>query len=113
MSMTIRKEIKMSDESVLPPIKAKVGEIVEISVPSNPTTGFACTLTKMPDCLYLVSMDYVPHTPEIIGSGGTKLFKFVAVKEGNGGVEFLDVKFSNPLEFARQTPMQKRFVIVG
>jgi inhibitor of cysteine peptidase len=102
----------MVEESVLPPIKAKVGEIVEIPVRSNPTTGFVCTLSKMPDCLYLVSMNYVPDTPMIIGSGGTALFRFVAVDKGDGWVEFREVKFSHPLEIIPPDQMHKRFVII-
>jgi len=99
--------------SVLPPIKAKVGEIVEIRVPSNPTTGFVCTLSEMPNCLYLASKTYVPDQPIMPGSGGTEVFSFFAVAKGSGPVEFHDVKYTHPrLTIAPQTAMQKRFVIV-
>ena len=97
---------------VLPPINGKVGDIIEISVPSNPTTGFVCTLSEMPKCLHLSTTTYVPHHPQMMGSGGSQIFKFFAVAKGEGPVEFHDVRFSHPLEIAPQNPMQKRFVII-
>lgn len=102
----------MEKTAVLPPIKGKVNEIIEISIPSNPTTGYACTLSTMPDCLYLVSSDYDPNQPQLAGSGGSQVFKFVAVAKGESSVQFSDVKFSHPLEILPQNPMQKRFVII-
>lgn len=102
----------MQKADLLPPINAKVGDIIEISIPSNPTTGYSCLLSNMPDCVYFVESSYIPDQPVITGSGGTSKFKFVAVKKGNGQILFHSVKFSHPLEILDPTPMQQRFVIV-
>lgn len=102
----------MQKADLLPPINAKVGEIIEISIPSNPTTGYSCLLSNMPDCVYFVESSYIPDQPVKSGSGGTSKFKFVAVKKGNGQILFHSVKFSHPLEILDPTPMQQRFVII-
>jgi len=102
---------EMPKVELLPPIKAKVGDIFEISIPSNPTTGYNCLLSEMPDCVYFVESRYTPDKPGVPGSGGTSQFKFVAVKKGNGNIIFHSVKFSHPLEILEPTQMQQRFVI--
>lgn len=102
----------MQKADLLPPINAKVGDIIEISIPSNPTTGYSCLLSNMPDCVYFVESSYTPDQPVKSGSGGTSKFKFVAVKKGNGQILFHSVKFSHPLEILDPTPMQQRCVIV-
>ena len=101
-----------NNSEVLPPIKQKVGEIVEVSVPTNPSTGYACTLSKMPGCIYLVSSAYLPHHNDVAGAGGSQIFRFIAVSKGDGDLEFREVKFSTPLEIQTPGPMQKRFVII-
>ena len=100
----------MQKAELLPPINAKVGDIFEISIPSNPSTGYNCLLSHMPECTYFVESKYVPDKPVKPGSGGTSQFKFLAVKKGNGEIIFHDVRYSHPLEILEPNPMQKRFV---
>jgi inhibitor of cysteine peptidase len=101
----------------LPPIKVHVGDTFEASVPSNPgSTGFVCAMGKMPGCVYLVSMTFVPSLGAP-GTPGSEIFKFVAIAKGSGGIEFKHVKFSKPLEIYPKEPdmthqMEYRFVIV-
>jgi len=103
----------MQELEVLPPINVTVGEIFEISIPSNPSsTGYNCLLSEMPSCVYFVESTYVPDEPTIPGKGGTSNFKFVAVESGNGPIIFHSVKFSQPLDILEPTPTQQRFVIV-
>lgn len=103
----------MQKLELLPPISAKVGDIFEISIPSNPSsTGYNCLLSEMPGCVYFVESTYVPDEPTMPGKGGTSKFKFVAVKKGEGKIIFHSVKFSHPLDILEPTVMQKRFVIV-
>lgn len=88
-------------------IKVHVGETFEIAVPSNPgSTGFVCTLGKMPECVYLVSMTFVPGhaAPEMVAIPGSEIFKFVAIAEGSGVIELKHVKFSKPLEIYPEKP---------
>ncbi|WP_052718290.1 protease inhibitor I42 family protein [Methanosarcina sp. MTP4] len=102
----------MQEVELLPPMNAKVGDIIEISIPSNPTTGYSCLLSEMPSCVYFVESTYTPNQPIGIGSPGTSLFKFVAVEKGEGNITFRSVKFSHPPEILEPTVMQKRFVII-
>jgi inhibitor of cysteine peptidase len=110
--ITMQKVETKAKVDVLPPIKAKVGDVFEISIPSNPSTGYACSMSEMPSCVYFVDLTYVPDQPIIPGSGGTSKFKFVAVKKGDGKIIFHDVKFSHPLDILEPNVMQKRVVIV-
>jgi len=102
----------MQEVELLPPINAKVGEIIDISIPSNPSTGYSCLLSEMPSCVYFVESEYIPDEPIVPGSGGTSKFKFVAVGKGSGKIIFHSVKFSHPLDILEPTVMQQRFVIV-
>jgi len=102
----------MPEVELLPPINTKIGKTFDISIPSNPSTGYSCLLSEMPSCVYFVESTYVPDEPTIPGKGGTSNFKFVAVKSGSGKIIFHSVKFSDPLEILDPTPMQQRFVIV-
>ncbi len=102
----------MQKVELLPPINTKVGDIFEVSMPSNPSTGYSSLLSEMPHCVYFVDSTYVPDEPVRPGSGGTSTFRFVAVKKGEGKIIFHNVKFSHPLDIEEPTPMQNRFVIV-
>lgn len=98
--LVIRKEIK-----VRPPIKVHVGEVFDVLVPANPgSTGFVCTLDKMPPCLNLVSMEYVPGNSQIFAIPGNEIFKFVAIAKGSGEIEFNHIRFSKPIEIAPREP---------
>ncbi len=100
----------MQKVELLPPINKKVGEFIDIDIPSNPTTGFNCLLSEIPACVYFVESSYEPDHSGRVGSGGTSHFKFIAVSKGSGPITFHDVKFSHPPEIREPTPMQKRFV---
>ena len=92
-------------ESALPPVTIHVGETVDLPVPSNSaSTGFMCTLGKMPECVYLAGMTFVPGHAGIVAVPGTEIFKFVGIKTGSGEIEFKHVKLSNPLEIVPQHP---------
>lgn len=102
----------MKKENLLPPMKVSLGQMFQVNVPSNPTTGFTTTLSALPECICLVNSQYVPSHPQLMGSGGTQVYSFVATHKGDGELQFQDIKFSNPIEVAPQTAMEKRFVIV-
>jgi len=110
----IKKEDIMSDNAeMLPPIKVKVGEFIEIKVPSNRTTGFCCCLKEMPSCIFLESSEYVSDKPVHIGTGGSQVYNFLAVDKGSGSIDFRQVKYTHPeLTIESPGPMEKRFVIV-
>lgn len=102
----------MPNQNLLPPMKVSVGQVFQINVPSNPTTGYTNTLSTLPSCVCLVNTQYVPSHPQLMGSGGTQVYSFVATHAGEGDLQFQDIRFSNPIEVAPQTAMEKRFIIV-
>ncbi len=62
-------------------IASKTGEIVTISLSSNPTTGFEWKAEYDSNFLKFVKKDYFPSS-NLLGAGGTEIFKFEALKEG-------------------------------
>ncbi|AKB79361.1 hypothetical protein MSHOH_2878 [Methanosarcina horonobensis HB-1 = JCM 15518] len=94
-------------------MNAKVGDIIEVSLPSNPvSTGYSCLLSEMPGCVYFIESTYTPDKQIIPGKWGTSRFKFVAIKKGKGRFVFRNVRFSHPLKIEEPTIMQERFIIV-
>lgn len=78
-------------------LKTKVGEEFQIVLTSNPTTGFRWTLEKRLDKnkINLVSSDYIPDKPQLVGSGGNEVWVFKAVKSGKAKIFF---EYSRPWE---------------
>jgi inhibitor of cysteine peptidase len=103
---------EVPEVKLLPPIKAKMGDIVEVNIPSKPSTGYNCLLSEMPSCAFLVDSKYTPDQPIIPGSGGTSTFRFLAANIGEGKIIFHDVKYGNPLDILPPNQMQNRFIIV-
>ena len=71
-----------------PDLSVKVGESFDLKLRGNPTTGYLWALTRLPENFYLLSENYVPDQPIMIGSGGTYHFTFVAMKAGMGNFAF-------------------------
>ena len=64
------------------PMTVKAGESFEIKLNENPTTGYSWALAQLPENFYLLNELYMPepHKPGMVGTGGVRLFNFVAVK---------------------------------
>jgi inhibitor of cysteine peptidase len=67
-----------------PLIEARVGEEFDITLPSNPSTGYQWMLEDSLDAglLRLAGRAYVPDQPVRVGSGGHEQFTFVGVAPG-------------------------------
>jgi len=102
----------MQNENLLPPMNVTYGETFNVSVPCNPTTGFTCALSELPNCVSLLNTEYVPAHPQLMGSGGTQVYSFVATSKGEGSLLFQEIKFSNPIQVNPPTPMETRYIIV-
>ena len=66
-------------------IEAEVGQILAISLESNPTTGFGWELVEIEDpTLQLMGeAEFQPsESKEIVGAGGTETFRIEAVSAG-------------------------------
>ena len=105
----------MSSDTLLGPIRVKVGERFVINLDDNPSTGFNVCLTQMPGCIALAADDQIPGATAggMVGVPGTRRFTFIAVNTGEGPLTFNQIKFTHPnLTIAESNVMEKRFVIV-
>ncbi len=64
------------------PISLKLGEELNLSLESNPTTGYMWNASFDPSMLEQVNYRYDPASPELIGGGGVETFTFKAVGVG-------------------------------
>lgn len=65
-------------------ISARVQKTFDITVSSNPSTGFEWKLGKPLDekLVKLVGSKYIPKKTKLIGAGGTEVWTFKALKSG-------------------------------
>jgi inhibitor of cysteine peptidase len=86
------------------------GQVVKITVASNPTTGFRWMLATQPDpkVVKLLSQNYKPSEPKRMGSGGTETWAFQAV--GPGRVK-INLVYLRPWE-KNKPPARSRLVEV-
>ena len=71
-------------------ITVAVGDVVEVSLPSNPSTGYAWHLGEElnEEILQVQSSEYVPEedSEETVGSGGTEVWRFLGAGPGSAAV---------------------------
>jgi len=66
-------------------IEAEVGQILAISLESNPTTGFGWELVELEDPILQLmgEAEFQPaESKEVVGAGGTETFRLKAKKAG-------------------------------
>lgn len=63
-------------------ITVHVGDEIDIALDSNPTTGFDWAIDKSNDSLLTLKQTNYQASSNLIGSGGTDTFKFVAKSAG-------------------------------
>jgi inhibitor of cysteine peptidase len=73
-------------------VHLSTGQILEVSLPANPTTGFSWAVVEQSG-LVAAGSRYVPapHRPGLVGSGGTAVFEFRAPSRG---VQHLDMTYA-------------------
>ncbi|MBP2172079.1 protease inhibitor I42 family protein [Methanococcus voltae] len=69
----------------------KLGDVVEVSLNENPTTGYEWQYIK-DNKLELLSEEYIPNKNimGIVGQGGSHVWKFKAVREGTSSLKFMN-----------------------
>ena len=79
------------------PIKSESGKIIIITLQSNRTTGYEWQIAEPLDTKIIGFMrsEYIPSEPQAIGSGGTEVWSFRAMGEGNAKIKF---KYVRPWE---------------
>lgn len=79
-------------------INAGAGDVIEVTMASNPSTGFKWELAGISDPAVLAQNgepEYVPPESNAIGAGGQEVWTFKALKKGNANVS---LKYSRPWE---------------
>jgi inhibitor of cysteine peptidase len=70
-------------------IKAAVGEIITVDLPSNPSTGYKWELPALPDGTELVESSFTPPPQGSVGEGGIQHFRLRATRPGSFALTFL------------------------
>jgi inhibitor of cysteine peptidase len=61
----------------------RVGDTLELSFESNPTTGYQWEVVELnPEVLLQVGVEYVAPTADLLGAPGKEVFRFEAVSPG-------------------------------
>ena len=62
-------------------IKVKLGDVFEVSLDSNPSTGYQWDVDFDSDFLKIKEKSYMPLSPKL-GGGGKEHFSFLSLKHG-------------------------------
>lgn len=62
--------------------ETSVNDEFEIDLKSNPTTGYQWRAHYDPEYINLLKENYIPDSPNRIGSGGKSIFRFRPLKKG-------------------------------
>jgi inhibitor of cysteine peptidase len=74
--------VDMDGNNTTESISLKLGEELNISLESNPTTGYMWNATFDQSKIEQVNYNYEPASPGLTGSGGIETFTFKAVASG-------------------------------
>ncbi|MCW8345411.1 protease inhibitor I42 family protein [Vibrio sp. ZSDZ65] len=91
----------MSNANIVSDCMVKqVGEVVEVTLHGNITTGYDWYLKSKPDALWLSSAVYTTdlHAPGIVGAPGKRTFTFLAKEACTN--EYLEFAYMRPWEKA-------------
>ncbi|MBP7830189.1 MAG: protease inhibitor I42 family protein [Kiritimatiellae bacterium] len=73
-------------------VRLAPGQVVEIALPGNPTTGYGWTLEKF-DAQDILARpmeeDFQAAAPQRLGAGGVFRFRFTAARAGSTTIRFL------------------------
>lgn len=66
----------------------KLNQQFQITLDSNPSTGYSWEVNYNPKYLKLISQNYVSSNSNIIGAPGIEIFTFKAIKNGQTYINF-------------------------
>jgi inhibitor of cysteine peptidase len=98
----IIKEYSQKEEYLL-----KKGDIVEVILNANPSTGYMWSIENIDNLkLKIVDETYTAKKVkrDIVGSGGNKIYLFKAINKGNTAIDLI---YSRPFE--KELPPKKKF----
>jgi inhibitor of cysteine peptidase len=72
-------------------ITLAVGDVLEVALPANPTTGFTWEVTAVDGAILSAAGDYVfvADSTAVVGSGGTMTFSFDVLAPGTTTLEMV------------------------
>ena len=79
------------------------GDALVVRLPGNATTGYRWAVTRTPPSLHLVRATYVAPRTDVVGSGGTYVFRFTTAR----GAGTLSLGYRRPWE--KQTAPLRTF----
>lgn len=90
--------VLLDEADSLSEVSLDVSDQVEVSLESNPTTGYSWELGPLPDGLQLVSSDFEEPGGSLVGAAGTQVFVLDVVGPGSGILRFEYVRvFDDPI----------------
>lgn len=87
-------------------LEMKEGQVVEVRLPSNPSTGYRWVMAEPMPAVVAALYDaaYVPGRNDVVGSPGEERWTFVAVKSGSGILKF---EYRRPFDPDTVAPAQR------
>lgn len=101
-------EPTVQTEEMKKTVDAETGEYFDISLESNPTTGYSWQVTQYPSkkVVKLLNSRYVEPSSDAMGAPGTEVWQFQAV--GKGSTRMV-MKYSQPWD--KKAPPAKRYTL--
>jgi inhibitor of cysteine peptidase len=92
-------------------LEVKQGQVVEVRLPSNPSTGYRWVMVEpMPAVVAaLYDASYVPGRNDVVGSPGEERWTLVAVAQGTGTLRF---EYRRPFDAPTVAPAQRASYLV-
>lgn len=95
---------RLTESDSLSEVDVEVGDIIEVSLEENQTTGYGWELSSPPDMLELVSDEYVAPESDQVGAPGTRGLRFEVISEDAG---ILRLEYIRPFD---DPPVAERIV---
>ena len=86
-------EVRVDDRNQGQQIEVEIGQILVVSLVSNPTTGYSWQVSENDETILApqgeVNYQADPQSEGLVGSGGTETFRFKAEKSGRVNLELI------------------------
>ena len=85
-------------------VTAAVGDVIDVALEENPSTGYTWELAGLPDVLEPIGDEYIEPETDLVGAPGTRELSFEVVSEDAG---ILRLEYVRPFE---DSPVAERIV---
>ncbi len=84
-------EVRMQDGSDKRAVELSQGDKLVLHLESNPSTGYQWQVEAMSGDLldWVEGPSFVPSAPNLVGSGGTSSFGFIALRKGRASLRMV------------------------